>query len=289
MIKPNSKWRFYSKQSFFAVLYGVLSAMGVNLFLSNAHSYSVGFIGIAQLLNAILHPLGIPLSIGEWLLILNVPLFIFAWRVFGMRYIIFSLFALLANVIFLRVIPSATLVTDPLTNTIVGNALIGAGVGLCFNQGFTTGGADILTTFFQSRYHWKVGFINNVINGLILLGAAIYFGPGRIIYSLIGMIVVSWLMDYLFVMQKETSVLILTKHRQEVQRVLKHYVHGATLLHGTGVYTEQETDVILIVVQRGELPALKQLIRSVDTGSWIITQPANVEMGNYHVTNSFKD
>lgn len=147
MIKPNSKWRFYSKQSFFAVLYGVLSAMGVNLFLSNAHSYSVGFIGIAQLLNAILHPLGIPLSIGEWLLILNVPLFIFAWRVFGMRYIIFSLFALLANVIFLRVIPSATLVTDPLTNTIVGNALIGAGVGLCFNQGFTTGGADILTTF----------------------------------------------------------------------------------------------------------------------------------------------
>lgn len=122
-----------------------------------------------------------------------------------------------------------------------------------------------------------------------MLGAAIYFGPGRIIYSLIGMIVVSWLMDYLFVMQKETSVLILTKHRQEVQRVLKHYVHGATLLHGTGVYTEQETDVILIVVQRGELPALKQLIRSVDTGSWIITQPANVEMGNYHVTNSFKD
>lgn len=289
MTKQKSKWLFYGKQSFFALLYGVLSAMGVNLFLTNAHSYSVGFIGIAQLLNAILAPLGIPLSIGEWLLILNVPLFIFAWRVFGMRYIIFSLFALGANVIFLRVIPSATLVTDPLTNTIVGNALIGAGVGLCFNQGFTTGGADILTTFFQTRYHWKVGFINNVINGLILLGAAIYFGPSRIIYSLIGMIVVSALMDYLFVMEKETSVLILTKHRQKIQQVLSHYVRGATLLHGTGVYTDQETDVILIVVQRGELPALKQMIKSVDAKSWIITQPANVEMGAYHVTNSFKD
>lgn len=100
MTKQNSRWLFYSKQSFFAVLYGVLSAMGVNLFLNNAHSYSVGFIGIAQLLNAILNPMGVPLSIGEWMLILNVPLFIFAWRVFGMRYIIFSLFAVLANVVF---------------------------------------------------------------------------------------------------------------------------------------------------------------------------------------------
>lgn len=178
---------------------------------------------------------------------------------------------------------------DTLTNTIIGNALIGAGVGFCFNQGFTTGGADILTTFFQTRYHWKVGFINNIINGLILLGAALYFGPSRIIYSLIGMIVVSALMDYLFVMEKETSVLILTKRCQAVQKVLRHYVHGATLLHGTGVYTDKATDVILIVVQRGELPALKQLIRSVDAESWIITQPANVEMGNYHITNSFKD
>lgn len=37
-----------------AVIYGLFSAIGINLFLSSAHSYSIGIPGIAQLLHGLL-------------------------------------------------------------------------------------------------------------------------------------------------------------------------------------------------------------------------------------------
>lgn len=123
-----------------ALVFGLLSAVGVNMFLVHANSYSSGLTGASQLVQALLKLAGINVSLSLLVAIFNIPLFIFAWRVFGTHYITFSGLAVLFNIIFLQIIPSYQLVTDPLTNTIVGGILIGAGVGLCFNRGFTTGG-----------------------------------------------------------------------------------------------------------------------------------------------------
>ena len=75
------------RNSFFALLYGFLSAIAINLFLNNAQSYSVGVTGIAQLLQAVLATFGIDLSMSILLIFFNVPLFFFAWRAFGIKYI----------------------------------------------------------------------------------------------------------------------------------------------------------------------------------------------------------
>ncbi len=65
------------RNSFFALLYGFLSAIAINLFLNNAQSYSVGVTGIAQLLQAVLATFGIDLSMSILLIFFNVPLFFF--------------------------------------------------------------------------------------------------------------------------------------------------------------------------------------------------------------------
>ncbi|MEY8661292.1 YitT family protein [Ligilactobacillus faecis] len=269
------------KNCFLAVTYGLLSAIAVNLFLNNAQSYSIGVTGIAQLLQAILAATGIHLTLSLLMFLLNIPLFIFAWHAFGLRYITYSLLAVISSISFIQLIPEAVIVKDPLTNTLIGAALVGIGVGFCFNNGFSTGGTDIIVNFIQLRYHKKVGFVNNLINSLILIITALFFDLGRTVYSLIGMLVTSYLMDHFFILQKDVNILIFTKKSAQITDSLKKFVHGATLVQGTGVYTGEPTDVIIIVAQKSQLNYLKHLIQAVDPDAFISTQSANAELGNY--------
>ena len=101
MLKNKTQLKFVRK-SFFAILYGLMSAIGINVFLSHAHSYSIGVPGIAQLLQAIFANFGISVSISFLMIIMNIPLFLFALKAFGFNYIVFSLMAVASNIFFLR-------------------------------------------------------------------------------------------------------------------------------------------------------------------------------------------
>ena len=269
------------KRIWIALVYGVMSAVGVNMFLTHANSYSSGLLGLSQLLQTIFMLFHIHVSMSFLMAVFNVPLFIFAWRVFGMRYILFSGLAVLANIVFLAIIPKMQLVAEPLTNTLVGASLIGMSVGWCFNNGFTTGGVDILVTYCQKKFHKNVGMFANAINGVILIGAVIFFGPGRIVYSLIGMLVTNGLMDYMYVSQTDVSVTIYTKHADKLIEPLQGFAHGATLLHGIGTYTGEPTDIILVVTPRGQLSFIKKLVKSLDPDGFISIQRSDVELGKY--------
>lgn len=277
----NSKAYQVGKKVFIAMMYGLLSAIGVNTFLAHAHSYSDGITGISQLVQALLATQNVHVSMSFLVFILNLPLLLFGWREFGLNYISYSSLAILFNVIFFRLIPVKGIVNDPLTNSIIGGALIGLSVGLCFNNGFTSGGTDILVTFFQVRYNKKIGFLNTVIGATILTVTAICFGLSRFVYSVIAVLVGSYLMDYIFVWQKDITVSIYTKQPDKVTKVLKHLIHGATMVKATGVYTNEPTTIILIVAQKGFFNSLKALVDSVDPQAFITVSPTSTESANY--------
>ena len=133
----------------------------------------------------------------------------------------------------------------------------------------------------------KIGFINNLLNGVILILTAIFFNLGRSVYSLLGMLVTSWMMDFTFKKQKDTSIMIFTKASDKVSDALRYFVHGATLLNGTGIYTGERTDIIIIVAQQDQIPYLRQTIKKADPNAFISIQDANAELGNY--TQVFDD
>ena len=274
-IKVN--YRQLTKAGLVAILYGFLSAIAVNDFLNVVNSYSTGLLGLSQLIHAVVPNL----SMSLLMTVLNVPLFIFAWRVFGFRYILFSGIAVLSNIIFLGIVPTMVLVKDPLTNTIIGSALIGLSIGWCFNNGFTTGGMDIVATYCQRRFHKNVGFFANVINGLIVVLTLIFFGPGRIVYTLIGMLIVNALMDYAFASQTDVMVIIFTKRAAKLIQQLRRFTHGATILNGKGAYTGKPTDVIMVVTPRGQLAFLRDLIKSEDPNAFMSIQKSDVVSGKY--------
>ena len=95
------------------------------------------------------------------------------------------------------------------------------------------------------------------------------------------MLVTSLMMDHTFVLQEDVSVTIYTKKSAAVAEQLRNFVHGATLLHGTGVYTNEPTDIILVCTPKAQLNELRKMVHNVDPDSFISISRADVEFGNY--------
>ena len=66
------------KRIWIALVYGVMSAVGINMFLMHANSYSSGLLGLSQLLQTVFMLFHIHVSMSFLMAIFNIPLFIFA-------------------------------------------------------------------------------------------------------------------------------------------------------------------------------------------------------------------
>ncbi|MED7641474.1 UNVERIFIED_CONTAM: DUF2179 domain-containing protein, partial [Lactobacillus acidophilus] len=74
---------------------------------------------------------------------------------------------------------------------------------------------------------------------------------------------------------------IYTKNPQAIADQLKDFTHGATMIKGTGVYTNQPTTVVQIVTPRGQFRHIRQLALTADPSSFIVVARVDVEVGNY--------
>lgn len=263
-----------SKKIIIAMVYGFLAAVSVNLFLIPAKTYSSGVTGIAQLLTSLVSYMGGSLSVAMLVFILNVPLLILAWFKINHQYAIFSIVAVFTSVLFLKVIPVPVhpIVTERFAGALFGGALIGLGVGLCFKAGFSTGGTDVIVTLVGRLTGKRVGVVNNIINGMIILAAGIFFGWGAALYSIVEIFVSSLLMDYIYIQQQKVTVTIFTKRPEELKKRMRDFIHGATELDGTGLYTNQETTVIMTVVSKYDLTELKRVVKDSDPNAFVNIQ-----------------
>ncbi|MCP8852066.1 YitT family protein [Latilactobacillus sakei] len=263
-----------SKRIVIAMVYGFLAAVSVNLFLIPAKTYSSGVTGVAQLLTALVSYLGGSLSVAALVFILNVPLLVLAWFKINHQYAIFSIVAVFTSVIFLKIIPVPVqpILTERFAGALFGGALIGLGVGLCFRAGFSTGGTDVIVTLVGRLTGKRVGVVNNVINGMIILAAGIFFGWGAALYSIVEIFVSSLLMDYIYTQQQKVTVTIFTKQPEALKKRMREFIHGATELDGTGLYTNQETSVIMTVVSKYDLTALKLVVQDADPNAFVNIQ-----------------
>ncbi|MCP8869466.1 YitT family protein [Latilactobacillus curvatus] len=263
-----------SKKIIIAMVYGFLAAVSVNLFLIPAKTYSSGVTGIAQLLTSLVSYMGGSLSVAMLVFILNVPLLILAWFKINHQYAIFSIVAVFTSVLFLKVIPVPVhpIVTERFAGALFGGALIGLGVGLCFKAGFSTGGTDVIVTLVGRLTGKRVGVVNNIINGMIILAAGIFFGWGAALYSIVEIFVSSLLMDYIYIQQQKVTVTIFTKRPEELKKRMHDFIHGATELDGTGLYTNQETTVIMTVVSKYDLTELKRVVKDADPNAFVNIQ-----------------
>lgn len=264
-----------------AIIYGFLSAIGLNFFLIPAKTYSSGVTGVAQLLSAIGQQIHLNLSVAILVVILNLPLLVLAWISINHRYTILSVVSVLANAIFLHLIPVHRILNDPLAAVIFGGALIGMGVGLCFRYGFSTGGTDIVLSIIGDKLDKNIGPVNFAINGSILMVAGLLFGWPAALYSLIGIFVNGLIMDYVYIQQQRVTVTIFTKQLEEMHEYLSKNSRGATVMDGTGIYTNDPVKVVVTIVSKYELNTLKSNILKRDPQAFVSVSPVNQLWGRF--------
>lgn len=123
-------------------------AVGINVIYEPLSMVTGGFSGIGILVKKMTQTENSPgISVGFTTLVLNIPLFIWGYYQKGRPFIRKTIYAAICFSFFLMVVPTYDIVKqDYLMATLVGGTLNGAGIGLVFSQGASTGGSDLLST-----------------------------------------------------------------------------------------------------------------------------------------------
>lgn len=245
----------------------VITAVALDLFLIPNSVIDGGIIGIALILNFIS---GVPF--GILILILNLPFLFFGYKHIGKNFFISSSYAiaLLAIVEF----PLKTVgpfVTDSLLATVFGGLLLGAGVGTIIRNGGALDGTEILGILLTKKIPYSVGEFVMFFNLFIFGWAGFVLGPEKAMYSIITYYIASKAIDIVIQGLDETkAVFIISDEYEELGEAIRLRLgRSITMLHGRGGYSDNEKDVIYVVVTRLEISKLKQITTDIDPSAFL--------------------
>ena len=284
--KPNE----LTSQLLYAVAGDFIYTLGFNLLIVPIALYSGGFMGISQLIHHVVtENMGIyvPASLnltGILYYLINIPIFLFGLKIMGKAFVLKSLFATTVLTVFLMIVPIPTtpIVGDYLTSCIIGGIVCGYGCGLMLRGRLTGGGQDVIGMCLTKLYPgFSVGKVNIAINGLVYLICFLLFDVEIVIYSLIFATVQSMVVDKVHVQNITITAMIFTKKTGIAKLVMEEMKRGVTDWVGEGAYTEQETNILLIVISKYEMTQLKEIVHKVDPHAFVIfTEGCSVD-GNF--------
>lgn len=276
-MKSQSKAQKIAGMLLLTFLGTLLIALAYNLFFVPCDLAPGGFTGFATVLH---EWLGVPIGLTSALM--NLPLFVINFRYSGKRAFVLSVCATVLLSVLLDTLPVAALTEDLLLASLLGGALFGVGIGLVFYGGASTGGTDLAAQLL-CRAIKGIGFgtVLFVLDFLVVLFAGIVFDLERALYAVIGLFVSSRIVD---TMQEGLSsartAFIISDHQQEIaQAIMSRLDRGVTRLDGVGVYSGKERHVLLCVVGRREIIALKAIVGQIDPQAFVIVGDAREIMG----------
>lgn len=257
----------------------LLIAVAVRVFLVPNNVVTGGLTGVAQLLSSYL---GTP--VGAVVLVMNVPLLIFGWRrlggfVFGVR----TLYAIVVMSLAIDALaPYARPVTsDPLLYSLYGGLLDGVGLGLILRARGTAGGTDIVARLVETQTGAQPGR-TLLLCDVAIFGAAFFtYGPEKIMYALLVAFVSTRAVDFVLTAGRGSrQAMIITAEPAVITAALLHGLgRGVTVLEGVGGYTGAARAVLLCIVSRSEVGALKQAVSSADPRAFVVIGEAGEVIG----------
>ena len=239
---------------------------------------------IAQAVGAARLGIYIPLWLTN--IIINVPLFIWAAKVKGVRFLKRTGFAaaFLSLCLYLAGrLPLVDLQGQLALAAVFGGALAGFGLGLVFRNMATTGGSD-LASMIARHYHKHMplaGLMLAIDASVISLGLFV-FGPVKTLYAIAAVYVssrvISSVMDGLSF--AKAAFVITDKGAEMAAALLLGLERGGTMLDGKGMYTGAHKNVILCVVSSKEIVQVKEIAAAADEDAFVIVADVREVMGN---------
>ena len=224
-----------------------------------------GITGLAQVLN-VLFP---ALSVGIGTILLNVPLFLAGWKFIGFHLLASSLFSMTVSSLAMDGI--ALLYTfspmDPMLASICGGAMMGAGLGIVFSQGATTGGTDIVAMIINKYRTVSYGKIL-IYSDFVIIASALLVGMGisAVIYGYVMTAVVGYTVDMIMAGNQQSSQVFIVTHDYEkmAQAIVDNVHRGVTLIDSQGWYSKKESKIVMVVCRKRETAMILKFVKTID-------------------------
>lgn len=214
---------------------------------------------------------------AQWIMIINILLlgvgFIFLGKTNGIRTVYCSLLFSFMTYIFEIMIP----VTQPLTNQpfmelVYAMLLTSAGSAIIFNSMASSGGTDIVALILKKYTTLDVGKALLVTDFVIASSSFFVFGIQAGLYSLLGLFSKAFLVDSIIESINSCKYfIVITEKPDEISEyIINEMHHGATVTDAVGSYTNTDKKMIHTVCKRIEAVRLRQYIRVIDPGAFVI-------------------
>lgn len=274
-------------------LAGMVNAFGVTIFLYPVNLYDSGISGTSMLL-AQLTPAFLPLSL--FLLLLNIPLFAFAWKKQGAAFTVYSLYAVgvysLGAWLITDVLPVDVTMASPLAGTdlllcaVFGGLISGAGSGLTIRFGGAIDGIEVMAVVFAKGLGLTVGSFVMLYNvGLYILCGVALKSWVLPLYSIVTYAAALKAVDFIVegVDRSKAATIVTTKPDAVCAALSERFECGVTRLEARGGYSNESRAMIYFVVNRFQIGRLKDIVQQLDPGAYItITEVADVFKNNIY-------
>lgn len=170
---------------------------------------------------------------------------------------------------------------NPLLGALFGGIMVGLGLGIVFRGKASTGGTDLAAQIITKYTGLTLGTSIAMIDGFIVLGAAVVFDIESGLFALVGLFVTTKTIDLVQVgFGRSKLVYIITNHQVAIRDAIYEQVdRGVTKLTATGGYTDSEKPILMVVVHQTEFTRLKQAVKSIDPEAFIIVSDASEVLG----------
>lgn len=208
-------------------------------------------------------------------LILNIPLFIMGARVLGRKSLALTIYGTVLLSFFIwfwqQVPVKIVLQNDMMLVAVVAGLFAGAGSGLVFRYGATTGGTDIIGRVIEEKFDFKLGQTLLFVDALVLTASLVYIDLQHMLYTLVASFVYS---QVLTIVQNggytvRGMIIITQKSQEAADAILNGINRGVTYLNGQGAYSGNEKNILYVVLNPGEVRDVKAIMANLDPDAFI--------------------
>ena len=275
----------------FLFLAGVVNAIGVTIFIAPVQLYDSGISGTSILLSQLTPEY---LSLSFFLIVLNVPLFLYGLKKQGAVFSVYAIFTVSVYAVFAWLItdvfPVDVRFASPLAGTdlflcaLFGGIISGIGSGLAIRFGGAMDGIEVVAVIFAKGLGLSVGTFVLIYNVVLYIVCGIAVDSWILpLYSIVTYAAGSKTVDFIVDgLDSSKSAMIITTQPQEIAKsISEEFGTGVTLIDAHGFYSDQPRTILYVVVNLFQVVTLKNAVKHFDTNAYVtISEVADLFHGS---------
>lgn len=236
-----------------------------------------GAAGLSLVLCNALSHMGISMQIGTMVFLLNAALLLFAGFIVGWNFgvkTVFCVFVISLGMNFWQaVLPAGDFLhLERILAVILGGILAGVGIAVCFAQGGSTGGTDIVAMIINKYRTVSYGKIL-IYSDFVIIGSALLVGYhiDTVIYGYVMTAVVGYTVDMIMAGNQQSSQVFIVTHDYETMAdaIVQNVHRGVTLVDSQGWYSKEHTKMIMVVCRKRETAMILKFVKTIDPEAFI--------------------